>query len=214
MYLKLRELTLKNEILQTYEIYKHCMFMPTEEKFNNKVDLFLNDNSVKIFACFEQDKISGVIVVSFIEQNKIEIIGISVDVYARGKGIGSYMINQVINNYGLLSIYAETDNDAVGFYQKNGFNIMEFSETYGAETVIRYKCELTKQSNSNLSNSIRRARTSDLSSDTQRCYSTDNVRNELSAATGRQIPICLIDIRAHFYTPFGVVRLGRCRSSA
>ena len=55
MDLKLRELTLKNEILQVYEIYKHCMFMPTEEKFNNKVDLFLNDIFVKIFACFEQD---------------------------------------------------------------------------------------------------------------------------------------------------------------
>ena len=36
MNLKLRELTLKNKILQVYEIYKHCMFMPTEEKFNNK----------------------------------------------------------------------------------------------------------------------------------------------------------------------------------
>ena len=152
MNLKLRELTLKNEILQVYEIYKHCMFMPTEEKFNNKVDLFLNDNSVKIFVCFEQDKIVGIMVVSFKEQKKIEIIGIAVDVSTRGKGIGSYMINQVINNYGLLSVYAETDNDAVGFYRKNGFNIMEFSETYGAETVIRYKCELTKQSNSNLLN--------------------------------------------------------------
>ena len=152
MNLKLRELTLKNEILQTYGIYKHCMFMPTEEKFNNTVDLFLNDNSVKIFACFEQDKIVGIMAVSFKEQKKIEIIGIAVDVSTRGKGIGSYMINQVINNYGLLSVYAETDNDAVGFYRKNGFNIMEFSETYGAETVIRYKCELTKQSNSNLSN--------------------------------------------------------------
>ena len=71
MNLKLRELTLKNEILQVYEIYKHCMFMPTEEKFNNKVDLFLNDNSVKIFACFEQDKIVGIMVVSFKEQKKI-----------------------------------------------------------------------------------------------------------------------------------------------
>ncbi len=144
MNLKLRELTLKNEILQTYEIYKHCMFMPTEEKFNNKVDLFLNDNSVKIFACFEQDKIMGIMVVSFKEQKKIEIIGIAVDVSARGKGIGSYMINQVIHNYGLLSVYAETDNDAVWFYQKNGFNIVEFSETYDGETVVRYKCELTK----------------------------------------------------------------------
>ena len=144
MYLKLRELTLKNEILQTYEIYKHCMFMPTEEKFNNKVDLFLNDNSVKIFACFEQDKIVGIMVVSFKEQKKIEIIGIAVDVSARGKGIGSYMIKQVINNYDLLSVYAETDNDAVGFYQKNNFSITEFSEIYDGETVIRYKCELTQ----------------------------------------------------------------------
>ena len=144
MNLKLRELTLKNEILQTYEIYKHCMFMPTEEKFNNKVDLFLNDNSVKIFACFEQDKILGVVVVSFIEQKKIEIIGIAVNSCIRGKGIGSYMINQVVNDYGLLSVYAETDNDSVGFYRNNGFNIVEFSETYGNETVVRYKCELTQ----------------------------------------------------------------------
>ena len=142
--MKLIELKHKNDILQTYEIYKQCMFKPTEEKFNNKVDIFLTDNSVKIFACFEQDKILGIITVSFIEKKKIEIIGIAVDVSARGKGIGSYMINQVVNNYDLLSVYAETDNDAVGFYRKNGFCIEEFYETYGVETVVRYKCELNK----------------------------------------------------------------------
>ena len=142
--MNLIELTHKNDILQTYKIYKHCMFMPTEEKFNIKVNQYLNDNSVKIFACFEQDKILGVLVVSFIEQRKIEIIGIAVDVSARGKGIGSYMINQVANNYGLLSVYAETDNDAVGFYRSNNFSVVQFSETYGDEIVIRYKCELTK----------------------------------------------------------------------
>ena len=144
MNLELRELTLKKEILQTYEIYKHCMFMPTEEKFNNKVDLFLNDNSVKIFACFEQDKILGVMVVSFMEQKKIEIIGIAVDASVRGKGVGSYIINQVTNNYGLLSVYAETDNDAVGFYRNYGFSIVASSETYDDETVVRYRCELIK----------------------------------------------------------------------
>ena len=142
--MNLIELTHKNDVLQTYEIYKHCMFMPTEEKFNKKVEQFLNNNSVKIFACFSHGKIVGIMVVSFKEQKKIEIIGIAVDVSTRGKGIGSYMINQVINNYGLLSVYAETDNDAVGFYRKNGFNIMEFSETYDGATVVRYKSELTK----------------------------------------------------------------------
>ena len=144
MDLKLRELTLKNEVLQTYEIYKYCMFMPTEEKFNIKVEQYLKDNSVKIFACFEQDKILGVMVVSFIEQKKTEIIGIAVDASVRRKGVASYMINQVVNNYGLLSIYAETDSDAVGFYRNNDFKIVESSETYGNETVVRYKCELTK----------------------------------------------------------------------
>ena len=143
MELELIELTHKNEIFQTYEIYKHCMFMPTEEKFNKKIDQFLNDNSIKIFACFNQGEIEGVIVVSFVEQSKIEIIGIAVDLSARGKGIGSCMINQIVNDYSLISVYAETDNDSVVFYQKNDFSITEFYETYDGETVVRYKCELT-----------------------------------------------------------------------
>ena len=144
MNLKLRELTLKNEVLQTYKIYKHCMFLPTEEKFNIKANQYLNDNSVKIFACFSQGKIMGVMVVSFTEQKKLEILGIAVDLPVRGKGVGSYMITQIIHKYDLLSVYAETDNDAVGFYRNYGFSIVEFSETYDDETVVRYKCELTK----------------------------------------------------------------------
>ena len=144
MELKLIELTHKNEVCKTYEIYKHCMFMPTEEKFNKKIDQFLNDNSIKIFACFNQVEIEGVIVVSFVEQSKIEIIGIAVDLSARGKGIGSYMINKIVNDYSLISVYAETDNDAVGFYLKNNFSVTEFYETYGDETVLRYKCELNR----------------------------------------------------------------------
>ena len=144
MELELIELTHKNEVCKTYEIYKYCMFMPTEEKFNKKTDLFLDDNSIKIFACFSQGEMVGVIVVSFEEQHKVEIIGIAVDLSARGKGVGSYMINQVVSDYCLLSVYAETDNDAVGFYQKNDFNITKFSENYDGEVVIRYKCVLTK----------------------------------------------------------------------
>ncbi len=144
MELELIELTHKNEVCKTYEIYKQCMFMPTEEKFNKKIEQFLNDKSVKIFVCFNQGKAEGVIVVSFVAPNKIEIVGIAVDLSARNKGIGSYMINEVIKNYCLISVYAETDNDAVDFYRKNGFCITEFSAIYDGQIFIRYKCELTK----------------------------------------------------------------------
>ena len=71
-------------------------------------------------------------------------MGIAVGLSARGKGIGSYMINQIVKYYGLISVYAETDNDAVGFYLKNNFSVTEFYETYGDETVLRYKCELNR----------------------------------------------------------------------
>ena len=149
--MKLTELIQKDEMLQTYEIYKHCMFMPTEEKFHKKVDRFLEDSSIKFLACFDQGKRVGVMAVSFMEPMKIEIMGIAVDVAARGKGVGSYMISQAVNDYDLLSVYAETDKDAVGFYRNNGFRIGEIYETYGDETVIRYQCELTMESNSNRS---------------------------------------------------------------
>ena len=144
MELKLIELTDKNDICKTYNIYKHCMFMPTEERFNEKMDTFLKDNFIKIFACLYRSETKGIIAISFIEQFKIEIIGIAVDDSVRHQGIGSYMINELANEYNLTSIYAETDNDAVGFYRNNGFDITEFAENYNGETVIRYECELTK----------------------------------------------------------------------
>ena len=152
MELKLIELTHKSDVCKTYEIYKHCMFMPSEEKFNQKIDAFLCDNSVKIFACCNRDQLVGVMAVSFLEQRSIEILGIAVDISFRGKGIGSYMINQIIHDYGLTSVYAETDSDAIAFYRKNAFSVTEFSEIYGGEIVVRYKCELSRSVTSNLSN--------------------------------------------------------------
>ena len=139
--LKLMALTNKQEFGNIYDIYKYCMFMPTKEKFEKKIYQFSTDNSIKIFACFHQGKIAGVIVVCFVAQYKVEIVGIAVEVAFRRKGIGSYMINCLIDDYNLSSVYAETDKDAVGFYQKNSFEITEFAENYDGETIIRYKCE-------------------------------------------------------------------------
>ncbi len=145
MELKLIELNDINEIRKTYEIYKHCMFMPTKEKFNSKIDKFLCDKSIKIFACLQQDEIKGVISVLFTEQDKVEIIGIAVDTSTRSKGIGSFMINQLVSDYRLTFVLAITDDDAVEFYRKCGFGITKFSKTHqDGETVVHYRCELTK----------------------------------------------------------------------
>ncbi len=54
------------------------------------------------------------------------------------------MINCLIDDYSVKSIFAETDKDAVEFYKKNSFEIEEFAENYDGETIIRYKCKRTQ----------------------------------------------------------------------
>jgi ribosomal protein S18 acetylase RimI-like enzyme len=121
------------------------MFHPTPEKFEKKVDSFLSDNTIKIFACTVNDKIKGVIIVTFYMMGELEILGITVDETERNKGIGSFMINEIIDKYHLKTVYAETDKDAVGFYRKNGFSITELCKDYNGEKVVRYRCEKKKQ---------------------------------------------------------------------
>lgn len=144
MEINMIELNNRNDLLNAYDIYRHCMYMPSKEKFGKMIDSFLADNSIKIFACKKCNVIKGIIVISYIEQFKVEINGIAVDIDARGQGIGSYMINKLMNDYNILSIYAETDDDAIEFYRKNNFAITKFVKTYDGEDVVRYKCELKK----------------------------------------------------------------------
>ena len=142
MNLCLKELTEKTEILQTYNIYSPCMFMPTPEKFERKVEVFLRDKSIKYFVCLNGETIIGVMSVLFLSPDKAEIIGIAVDENFQRKGIGSFMIKELISKNKLSFVYAETDSDAVEFYRKNGFSIEQFTKTFVGETITRYKCEL------------------------------------------------------------------------
>ena len=139
--MNIAELKSKDEILKTYDIYKDCMYKPTPEKFELKVDAYLNDDNIKIFACICDNNVLGVMVLSLDEDNNAEIIGIAVAKDFRNRGIASQMVSEVAISYKLNKIFAETDNDAVEFYRKAGFSVTEFSATYDAETVIRYKCE-------------------------------------------------------------------------
>ena len=52
------------------------------------------------------------------------------------------MIDQLVYKYHLRSVFAETDDDAVDFYQKLGFEIAAFTEDFDGEPVTRYRCQL------------------------------------------------------------------------
>ena len=71
----------------------------------------------------------------------IEIVNIAVAPHMRKQGIGYAMIMALRQKYP-LPIKAETDDDAVDFYKKCGFEIKGIIKQYGEVACQRYHCTL------------------------------------------------------------------------
>lgn len=125
---------------EIYNIYSACMFEPTFNKFKVKTEKMQNDSSVSVYGYFLNGKIIGVI--STQETDKVvEIIGIAVDSKKRHSGIGTKLIDYV-KDKSPKPIIAETDNDAVMFYKKCGFDIEEKIVSKSNVSYSRYMCTL------------------------------------------------------------------------
>lgn len=55
----------------------------------------------------------------------------------RRQGIGKLLIEELLNRFAIGFLFAETDGDAVGFYEKCGFTCEPFEGTHGK----RYSCQ-------------------------------------------------------------------------
>lgn len=125
-----------------FAVYRQCMYKPTYEAYRNKINHYIIDKQTRIFACLTE-KIVGIIVLTITDDDSAELMGIAVDSSLKRKGIGSFMIRESANKMNLHTITAETDDDAVGFYKKMGFDILKEIKHYDNERVVRYHCSLT-----------------------------------------------------------------------
>lgn len=121
------------------EILKYSHFNPTREKLSKLMQKYHENKDILPFTSFDGDIISGIIVVQKIESETYEIIDIAVGSNYRNQGIASKLINYVIENLGIKTLFAETDDDAVGFYEKYGFK----TELIQDKEYARYKCTLS-----------------------------------------------------------------------
>ena len=109
------------------------------------------DPSVKIFVCDMDVEKAGILVLKKIEAAEgsetgveAEILGIAVRKDLRGKGIGKEMVCQVMEAEHLKKITAQTDDDAIGFYRKSGFEEERVVIEYPNGSVVRYNCSMIK----------------------------------------------------------------------
>ncbi|WP_459502741.1 GNAT family N-acetyltransferase [Bacillus sp. C1] len=84
----------------------------------------------------------GCIGIELIKENTARICHIAVSPNSRYKGIAFEMIKNVIDIHGLIYIEAETDCEAVDFYKKFGFTVINLGEKYPG--VERFRCYWVK----------------------------------------------------------------------
>lgn len=113
----------------------------TQEKIQLVLDSYQKRNH-HIIGCFFNQQLIAVIGVEQLN-NKANVRHISVLEKFKSQGIGKGLIEFVIKHFSLISLSAETDKDAIGFYQALGF----FCEAFKGEYGIRYKCTLDLSEN-------------------------------------------------------------------
>lgn len=81
------------------------------------------------------------IVVFRMENNTAEILDIAVKPEYRKHGIGRSLIDFIFTQFPIYTITAETDDEAVGFYKRCGFDVIGFGMKCNTK---RYICNKLK----------------------------------------------------------------------
>lgn len=124
---------------QVRELLAACMY-PNEEKINRQVVLYRSDESLFLYGVVIQAELVGLIGVRADTTGEGVLRHIAVKPHLRGQGVGHAMIKHVMQIHNLVRLEAETDRDAVGFYQRAGFAVTSLGEKYPG--VERFLCVL------------------------------------------------------------------------
>ena len=88
----------------------------------------VEDNKFTVNMCIDDNILIGFIIINHIEKNRNHIMSIGVSTEYRRKGVGKQLINTANNQ--MISLYVQYGNDAIKFYKKLNFQILEKLENY------------------------------------------------------------------------------------
>ncbi|WP_086348884.1 GNAT family N-acetyltransferase [Candidatus Enterococcus clewellii] len=120
------------------EIIKLLSLATEENKAEAALEEYLKSPNKVLYAKVYKDVIEGCIGIDISKGELITITHIAVNQSYQGKGNASEMVNFVQEIYQPTKIIAETDREAVGFYEKYGFEINSLGEKY--LNVERFRC--------------------------------------------------------------------------
>jgi ribosomal protein S18 acetylase RimI-like enzyme len=107
----------------------------SKQKIETVLDSYHLDKRILI-GCFLNERLVGVIGIES-HRDTLKILHLSVRANLRNQGIGRELIIEAAKQLRPTLIYAETDGDSIGFYQKLGFICAAFNRPFGS----RFACK-------------------------------------------------------------------------
>lgn len=111
---------------------------PTPEKLDQICQRYRRDPYWKIMGFEQNGVVLGCIGMEVVDNSQCFIRCLSVMPCARRQGIGRSMLMYMAQITGVTHLTAETDNEAMGFYSKCGFQVESLGELYPG--VERFEC--------------------------------------------------------------------------
>ena len=101
------------------------VYNPTPERLKHRAEEYAADKRTNVYACKIDSVYAGIVVLKT-ENDTAEILDIAVKPEYRKHGIGKSLIDFIFTQFPIDNITAETDDEAVGFYKRCGFNVIGF----------------------------------------------------------------------------------------
>lgn len=121
--------------LQVPPILKLAMGSPTLDKIQETLSAYQQPDH-SLIGCRVDGKLVGILGAKM-KDNMATIHHIAVLAAYRGQGIGKLLIQELLKRFAIGFLFAETDNEAVGFYEKCGFTCKSFEGVHGKH----YSCQ-------------------------------------------------------------------------
>ncbi len=123
-----------------YSLLMPSVYEATTQKLRTRAQKYFDSPNTYVYTFLEDGEHMGIVVFSK-SASVATICDIAVKNQHTGKGIGRKMIEYICNNFNVSSIVAETDDEAVGFYKKCGFDVTVTKSNFD---INRYICTHTK----------------------------------------------------------------------
>lgn len=106
-------------------LLKPSVYDPTPERLKSRAEKYAAGKNIFVYACKKCGVYTGIVVFKT-ENGTAEILDIAVKPKYRKHGIGKSLIDFIFTQFPIDTITAETDDEAVEFYKRCGFNVIGF----------------------------------------------------------------------------------------